>query len=90
MKMYLLNFRNGIAAKLNEKMQFGNFRFSPFYHPSQQSLICLIIYQVFFINVLCDLGGMKNNGSVLWQEADDDDDDDDDSVQTEESCYTEE
>jgi hypothetical protein len=28
MKTYLLNFWNGTAAKLNEKMQFGNFRFS--------------------------------------------------------------
>jgi len=37
-KTYLLNFWNGIAAKLNEKMQFGNFRFSPLYHLPQSSV----------------------------------------------------
>jgi hypothetical protein len=58
---------NGIAAKLNGKMQFGNFRFSPLDYLPQLLLICMIIYQVFIINVLCDLGRLKNNGLILGQ-----------------------
>jgi hypothetical protein len=88
MKTYLLNFWNGTAAKLNDKMQFGNFYFSPLYHLSLQRLICLIIFQVFTINVSGDSGGMKSNVLVLrqgfhqYEEAanvDDDDDDDDEN-----------